>query len=64
MDEKKARASCTFRGISERFLESRGCIKIFNTFIQFANEVSRGGKGLLSRVMIKKNERRDYTHRV
>lgn len=64
VDEKKARASRTFRGISERFLESRGCIKIFNTFIQFANEVSRGGEGLLSRAMIKKNERRDYIHRV
>lgn len=41
---RKMRSSCTFYGISERFLESRGCIKIFNTFIQFANEVS-GGMG-------------------
>lgn len=49
-DEKNAR---TFYGISERFLDSRGCIKIFNTFIQFANEGI--AKGLFcSRAMIKK----------
>lgn len=40
---RKMRASCTFYGINERFLESRGCIKIFNTFIQFANEGERRG---------------------
>lgn len=54
------RSSCTFYGISERFLESRGCIKIFNTFIQFANEVSGGGRDgeLLCRAMIKKMVRK------
>lgn len=57
---RKMRSSCTFYGISERFLESRGCIKIFNTFIQFANEVSGGGRDgeLLCRAMIKKMVRK------